>query len=118
MMGRDMGAFTEFIEEIKKTDVMRRVLTLLEKEPAYMLKMICKEFETSGNALPDHRLQLNGFIEDISLKALVAADYVSREDGGRMSLYQYRPTDKGIQKYRYLLKTGYYDAAGTSGKPA
>jgi hypothetical protein len=118
MMGRDMSAFTEFIEEIKKTDVMRRVLNLLEKEPAYMLKVICKEFEASGNALPDHRLQLNGFIEDISLKAFVAAEYVSSEDGGRMSLYQYRPTDKGIQKYRYLLKTGYYDAAGTSGKPA
>lgn len=112
-----MSAFREFVKEIKNTDVMGRVFGLMEKEPAYLLRMICDEFDTSGNALPDHRLQLNGFIEDISIKALVAAGFVNREDGGRLSLYKYSPTEKGMQEYRNLLKSGYYDNAGNPAKP-
>ena len=103
-----MSAFDQFVQEIKNTEVMERVFDLLEREPAHLLELICQEFENTGCALPDHRLQLNGFIEDISLKALMAAELVCREDGGRLSLYQYRPTDRGLQHYRFLLDSGYY----------
>ena len=109
-----MSVFTEFVKEIKNTDIMGRVFGLLEKEPAYLLKAICYEYETSGDALPDHRLQLNGFIEDISLKALIAAGLVSREDGGRLSLYKYGPTEKGLQEYHNLLESGYYNSKGNA----
>ena len=113
-----MELFDEFKELIKNTEVMSRVFTLLEKEPPYLLRLICEEYESTGNALPDHRLQLNGFIEDIALKAIVAAGLVIREDGGRMSLYQYRPTEEGVKKYHQLKKTGYYSHVDDEGEPA
>lgn len=113
-----MSAIEEFVEEIRKTEVMSRVFEMLRREPANLLKIICEEYKVSGCALPDHRLQLNGFIEDISLKALVAAGLVYREDGGRLSLYLYGPTDKGLNEYQQLMGAGYYTKRAGNGNNA
>jgi hypothetical protein len=45
---------------------------------------------------------------EAALKALISAGLVRRQPGGRLSLYCYEPTDKGLEHYRALKAEDFY----------
>jgi hypothetical protein len=99
-----MGAFEDFTELIKQTETMQALLQSLEKEPAKLLATVCREYETTNKAVPDHHLNLAGYSGEAMLRALVSANLITRERGDRFSLYGYKPTEEGIKHYKAMLK--------------
>jgi hypothetical protein len=99
-----MGAFEDFTNLIKQTDTMQALYQNLEKEPAKLLAAICREYEVTSKAVPDHHLNLAGYFGEAMLRALVSADLVTREREDRFSLYGYKPTEAGLKYYKALLK--------------
>jgi hypothetical protein len=99
-----MGAFEDFTELIKQTETMQALLQSLEKEPAKLLAAVCREYETTNKAVPDHHLNLAGYSGEAMLRALVSANLITRERGDRFSLYGYKPTEEGIKHYKAMLK--------------
>jgi len=97
-----VAAFEDFIAEIKKTETMQALFRSLEEEPAKLLGHICREYETTGKAVPDHHLHLAGYFGEAMLRALVSANLVTKEPGG-FSLYAYEPTEKGLNYYKGML---------------
>lgn len=98
-----MGAFEDFIEVVKRTDTMEALFLSLEKEPAKLLAAICREYEATSKAVPDHHLNLSGYFGEAILRALVSANLVTREREDRFALYGYKPTDAGLKYYRGML---------------
>lgn len=98
-----MGVFEDFTDVVRRTDAMQALLQSLEREPAKLLKTICREYEATDKAVPDHHLNLAGHFGEAMLRALVSAGLVIRERGDRFSLYRYRPTDEGLRYYRGML---------------
>ena len=99
-----MGAFEDFVQLVKQTETMQSLYQSLEKEPAKLLAVICREYEVTGKAVPDHHLNLAGYFGEAMLRALVSADLVTREREDRFSLYGYRPTEMGVKYYEAMLK--------------
>ena len=99
-----MGAFEDFVQLVKQTETMQSLYQSLEKEPAKLLAVICREYEVTSKAVPDHHLNLAGYFGEAMLRALVSADLVTREREDRFSLYGYRPTEMGIKCYEAMLK--------------
>ena len=99
-----MGAFEDFTELIKQTETMQALLQSLEKEPAKLLAAVCREYEGTNKAVPDHHLNLAGYSGEAMLRALVSANLITRERGDRFSLYGYKPTEEGIKHYKAMLK--------------
>ncbi len=99
-----MGAFEDFVEAVKQTETMQALLQNLEREPAKLLAAICREYEATNKAVPDHHLNLAGYFGEAMLRALVSANLVTREREERFSLYGYRPTEAGLKYYKGLLK--------------
>jgi len=98
-----MNAFEDFVAEIRKTQTMRALLESLEEEPAKLLAAICKEYETTNKAVPDHHLHLVGYFGEAMLRALLSANLVTREPGDRFYLYGYKPTETGLGYYKNML---------------
>lgn len=98
-------ASEDFKTLIKHTEVMKHVLESLEEEPARILIGICKEYEASGKAVPDHHFHVSGYIGEVALKALVAAGLIRSRPGSRFSLYDYEPTPEGLEHYRKLVSS-------------
>ncbi len=98
-----MGAFEDFLDVVKQTETMQALLQSLEREPAKLLAVICREYETTSKAVPDHHLNLGGYFGEAILRALVAANLVSREREDRFALYGYKPTEMGLKYYRAML---------------
>ena len=98
-----MSAFDDFSDIIKKTDTMKTLLQNLEEEPANFLGTICREYEKTNKAVPDHHLNLAGYFAEAVLKALVAADFVIKEQEDRFCLYCYTPTESGLKFYQEML---------------
>jgi hypothetical protein len=98
-----MGAFEDFIEVVKKTETMQALFLSLEKEPAKLLAAICREYEATNKAVPDHHLNLSGYFGEAILRALVSANLVTREREDRFALYGYKPTEAGLKYYRGML---------------
>lgn len=98
-----MAAFEDFVTEIRKTELMQALLRGLEEEPAKLLGTICKEYEVTNRAVPDHHLHLTGYFGDVTLRALVSAKLVTKEPGDRFSLYGYKPTEAGLKYYKAML---------------
>ena len=98
-----MDVFDDFTDVVRRTDAMQALLQSLEREPAKLLKIICREYEATGKAVPDHHLSVGGYFGEAMLRALVSAGLVTRERGGRFSLYCYRPTEEGLRYYRGML---------------
>ena len=90
---------------------MQHMLQSLEREPAQILGSICQEYEKINQPVPDHHLHLSGYIGEASLRALTSAGLVKAEPGGRLSLFQYKPTKKGMEQYKHLLDDGFYQKA-------
>jgi hypothetical protein len=99
-----MGAFEDFLDVVKQTETMQALLRSLEREPAKLLAVICREYETTNKAVPDHHLNLGGYFGEAILRALVAANLVSREREDRFALYGYKPTEMGLKYYRAMLE--------------
>ena len=99
-----MGAFEDFVDVVKQTETMQALLQNLEREPAKLLAAICREYEATKKAVPDHHLNLAGYFGEAMLRALVSANLITREREDRFSLYGYRPTEAGLKYYIALLK--------------
>jgi hypothetical protein len=99
-----MGAFENFVDVVKQTETMQALLQNLEREPAKLLAAICREYEATKKAVPDHHLNLAGYFGEAMLRALVSADLIARERGDRFSLYGYKPTEAGLKFYKAMLK--------------
>jgi hypothetical protein len=99
-----MGAFEDFVDVVKQTETMQSLLQNLEKEPAKLLAAICREYEATNKAVPDHHLNLAGYFGEAMLRALVSANLVTREREDRFSLYGYKPTELGLKYYKAMLK--------------
>ena len=103
-----MSAIDEFTSLLETTEVMRQALRSLKEEPAVLLSAICRDYRVSGQPVPDHRLPLAGYMGEAALKALLSAGLVEQHPGGRISLYSYEPTEKGLQQYQKLEAEGFY----------
>ena len=99
-----MGVFEDFVEVVKRTETMQALLQNLEKEPAKLLAAICREYEATNKAVPDHHLNLAGYFGEAMLRALVSANLVTRKREDRFSLYGYKPTEEGLKYYKAMLK--------------
>jgi len=99
-----MGAFEDFVNLIRQTDTMQALYQNMEKEPAKMLAAICREYEQTGKAVPDHHLNLAGYFGEAMLRALVSANLITRERDDRFSLYGYKPTELGLKYFKALVK--------------
>lgn len=99
-----MGGFEDFIDVVKKTETMQALYQNLEREPAKLLAAICREYEVTSKAVPDHHLNLAGYFGEAMLRALVSANLVTREREDRFSLYGYKPTEMGLKYYKAMLK--------------
>jgi hypothetical protein len=98
-----MAAFEDFVTEIKKTETMQALFRSLEEEPAKLLGAICKEYEMTNRAVPDHHLNLAGYFGEAILRTLVLANLLTKESGESFSLYAYRPTETGLKYYQGML---------------
>jgi hypothetical protein len=99
-----MVAFEDFVDLVKKTETMQALLQNLEREPAKLLAAVCREYEATNKAVPDHHLNLAGYFGEAMLRSLVSANLVTREQEDRFSLYGYKPTEAGLKYYKAMLK--------------
>ena len=99
-----MGAFEDFVDVVKQTETMQALLQNLEREPAKLLAAICREYEATKKAVPDHHLNLAGYFGEAMLRALVSANLIIREREDRFSLYGYKPTEVGLKYYKAMRK--------------
>ncbi len=100
-----MAVFEDFIAEVRKTETMQALLRNLEEEPAKLLGTICRGYEVSNRAVPDHNLQLAGYFGEAILRALISANLVIKEPG-EFSLYGYKPTETGLNYYKGMHGEG------------
>ena len=98
-----MGAFEDFVDVIKKTQTMQELLKSLEEEPAKLLGSICREYEKTNKAVPDHHLHLSGYFGEAMLRALLVANLVTKKAEDRFSLYGYTPTEAGLKYYKGMV---------------
>jgi hypothetical protein len=98
-----MGGFEDFIDVVKQTEPMQALFQSLEREPAKLLAAICREYEVTNKAVPDHHLNLAGYFGEAILRALVSANLITREQEDRFYLYGYKPTEAGLRYYKAML---------------
>lgn len=98
-----MGAFEDFIAVVNKTETMQALLRNLEREPAKLLGVICREYGATSKAVPDHHLGLTGYFGEAMLRALVSAHLITREPEDRFFLCSYKPTETGLRYYKAML---------------
>jgi hypothetical protein len=99
-----MDAFEDFVDVVKQTETMQALFQSLEREPAKLLAAICREYEATNRAVPDHHLNLSGYFGEAILRALVSANLITKEREDRFALYGYKPTEAGLKYYRAMLK--------------
>ena len=103
-----MSAIDDFATLLETTEVMKQVVKSLKEEPAHLLGDICREYQRTGQPVPDHRLHFVGYMGEAALKALLSAGLIRRQSGGRLSLYSYEPTPGGLEQYEKLKADGLY----------
>ena len=103
-----MSAIDDFLASLEATEVMKQVLKSLREEPAHLLGDICREYEKTGQPVPDHRLQFFGYLGEVTPKILISAGLVRRLTGDRLSIYTYEPTPEGLEQYEKLKADGFF----------
>ncbi len=103
-----MSAIDDFTALLGATEVMTQVLKSLKEEPAHLLGDICREYQRTGQPVPDHHLRFTGYLGETSLKALIAAGLIKQQSGDRLSIYCYEPTPQGLKQYEGLKADGFY----------
>ena len=99
-----MNAREAFVNLVKETNEMQHILQLMEDEPVRIFTTICEEYERTQKPVSDHNVRRSTYLQDIALKALASAGLVEQESGGRISLYQFKPTEKGLAQYHKLIE--------------
>jgi len=92
---------------IQETETIKQVIRNLREEPAYLLGNICRQYEKTGHPVPEHQLNITGYLGEVSFKALLAAGLISQQPGGRICLYCYEPTQNELGQYRNLKDNGF-----------
>lgn len=105
------SAQREFLNDVKKTEVMDYLLKSIDQEPVRLLGIICRNYEKTGQPVADHYLHPSGYVGEASLKALAAAGFIKYNAGDRLALYRYEPTEEGLKVYKKLVKDGVYTSA-------
>ena len=82
---------------------MKHLLQIIDEEPLSVFTHICKEYESTNKPVSDHHIHSSTYFGEAALKALVTAGLIERESGGRLSLYQYKPTEAGLAQYKSLM---------------
>lgn len=103
-----MSAVEEFCALLETTEVMKEMIRSLREEPANLLGDIFRQYEETGHPVPDHRLQLAGYMSQAAIKVLLSAGLIGRLPGGTLSLYSYVPTDEGLKQHENLKTDGFY----------
>lgn len=103
-----MNAIDNFALLLETTEVMKQVLKSLKEEPAHLLSDICREYQRTGQPVPDPRLQFTGYLGEAALTALLSARMIKRQSGGTLCLYSYEPTSEGLEQYERLKADGFY----------
>ena len=103
-----MSALDDFTELLDNTEVMKQLMNTLKQEPAHLLGDICREFEKTGQAVPDHRMRTVGYMGEAAIRALVSVGLITRTSGGLLSLYLFEPTEEGLKHYKKLKDEGFY----------
>jgi len=103
-----MSTIDDFATLLETTEIMKQVLKSLKEEPAHLLGDICREYQGTGQSMPDHHLQFVGYMGEAALKALLSAGLIRRQPGGRLSLYCYEPTSEGLEQYEKLKADNFY----------
>jgi hypothetical protein len=57
-----MGAYEDFVQTIKQTEVMQQTLADLEEEPVKILLAVCKKYEEINEPVSDYHLHLSGYL--------------------------------------------------------
>ena len=107
-VSHNMSAIDDFAALLETTDVIKQVLKSLKEEPAHLLGDICREYQRTGQPVPDHRLHFVGYLGEATLKALLSVGLIRRQPGGRLSLYSYEPTTEGLKQYERLKTDSFY----------
>jgi hypothetical protein len=102
-----MSSLDDLFALLENTEVMQQVRKSLKEEPAHLLCDICREYQKSGQPVPDHRLRFIGYMGEAAVRALLSAGLVKRQSGGRVSLYTYEPTAVGLGQYEKLKVDGF-----------
>jgi len=103
-----MSAFDDFATLLETTEVMKQVIKSLKEELAQLLGQICREYQTTGQPVPDHRLHFVGYLGEAAVKALLSAGLIRRYPGVRLCLYSYEPTPQGLEQFARLNADGFY----------
>jgi len=103
-----MSAIDDFALLLETTEVMKQILKSLKEEPAHLLGDICREYQRTGQSVPDHRLQFTGYLGEAALKVLLSAGLIKRQSGETLSLYSYEPTSEGLEQYERLKADGFH----------
>lgn len=103
-----MSAMDDFAALVESTELMEQVLKGIREEPAHLLGDICREYERTGQPVPDHRLQFIGYIGEATPRVLISAGLVRQQTGDRLSIYTYEPTPAGREQYEKLKADGFY----------
>ncbi len=103
-----MSTVDDFAALLEATEVMKQVLKSLKEEPAHLLGDICREYQRTGQSVPDHHLHFVGYMGEATLKALLSAGLIRQQPGGRLSLYSYEPTPERLEQYERLKAGGFY----------
>lgn len=90
----------EMIKLVRNTEVFKELLQSLDEEPLRLFNNICRKFLSTGKAVPDFEVRPSGYIDSLSLKALAEAGLITTSKGGIYSLFEYKPTDKGLELYK------------------
>ena len=97
-----MSVLDEFVDRIHQTDAMQELVRSLDEEPTALLIRVCSKYEELGRPVPDHYLQMTGYFGEIMLRVLIQARMISRQAGGRGSIYAYEPTADGLELHRRM----------------
>ncbi len=103
-----MTAIDDFAALLETTSPMKSLLKSLKEEPAQLLGDVCREYLRTKQAVPDHHLQMVGYLGESAALILIAAGMVKRGPGGSFSIYVYEPTEEGIRQFEKLKTDGFY----------
>ena len=103
-----MTAIDDFAALLEATPPMKSLLKSLKEEPAQLLGDICREYLRNKQTVPDHHLQMVGYLGESAALILMAAGMVKREPGGSFAIYAYQPTEEGIRRYEKLRAASFY----------
>lgn len=103
-----MSAIDDFAAVLETTEPLKALIRSLREEPAHLLGDICREYEKTAQAVPDHDVPLVGYLGESAVNILVAAGLIKKAPGGSVALYVYEPTAEGIKQYQALRAEGFY----------